>query len=152
MRDVVPRPLARAESACNCCRRSLASDARRGKSSWPTWTILIVSRTRRKSLLTQGGSTTLSVWRDGSPWPHPQTWPTSTAQRGCRSGLADAALQPLGQVGLRSTHRRSETPKKKAIVAVARKLLVRCWVMLLRKEPWNKESLITISVGVVAVG
>ena len=28
-----------------------------------------------------------------------------------------------------------KTRKKKAIVAVARKLLVRCWVMLLRKEP-----------------
>jgi transposase len=34
------------------------------------------------------------------------------------------------------------TRKKKAIVAVARKLLVRCWVMLLRKEPWNKETMI----------
>jgi transposase len=45
-----------------------------------------------------------------------------------------------------------QTRKKKAIVAVARKLLVRCWVMLLRNEPWNKETLITKSVGVVAVG
>lgn len=35
---------------------------------------------------------------------------------------------------------RQKTRKKKAIVAVARKLLVRCWVMLLRKEPWNKEA------------
>ena len=35
-----------------------------------------------------------------------------------------------------------KTRKKKAIVAVARKLLVRCWVMLLRKEPWNKETMI----------
>ncbi len=33
-----------------------------------------------------------------------------------------------------------KTRKKKAIVAVARKLLVRCWIMLLRKEPWNKEA------------
>jgi transposase len=31
-----------------------------------------------------------------------------------------------------------KTRKKKAIVAVARKLLVRCWVMLLRKEPWKE--------------
>jgi transposase len=31
-----------------------------------------------------------------------------------------------------------KTRRKKAIVAVARKLLVRCWVMLLRKEPWKK--------------
>ena len=35
-----------------------------------------------------------------------------------------------------------KTRKKKAIVAVARKLLVRCWVMLLRKEPWNQETMI----------
>ena len=35
---------------------------------------------------------------------------------------------------------RQKTRKKKAIVAVARKLLVRCWMMLLRKEPWNKEA------------
>jgi transposase len=38
-----------------------------------------------------------------------------------------------------------KTRKKKAIVAVARKLLVRCWVMLLRKEPW-KETLTTNTV------
>ena len=44
-----------------------------------------------------------------------------------------------------------KTRKKKAIVAVARKLLVRCWVMLLRKEPWNKETMITKSAGVAAV-
>lgn len=41
-----------------------------------------------------------------------------------------------------------KTRKKKAIVAVARKLLVRCWVMLLRKEPWNPETLIAKSVAV----
>ena len=34
-----------------------------------------------------------------------------------------------------------KTRRKKAIVAVARKLLVRCWVMLLRKEPWNREAM-----------
>jgi transposase len=39
-----------------------------------------------------------------------------------------------------------KTRKKKAIVAVARKLLVRCWVMLLRKEPWHPEPLIAKSV------
>ena len=39
-----------------------------------------------------------------------------------------------------------KTRKKKAIVAVARKLLVRCWVMLLRKEPWKQASPITKSV------
>ena len=32
-----------------------------------------------------------------------------------------------------------KTRKKKAIVAVARKLLVRCWVMLLRNEPWRQR-------------
>ena len=36
-------------SACSCCRRSLASAARRRKSSWPTWMIRIASRTRGKS-------------------------------------------------------------------------------------------------------
>jgi transposase len=35
-----------------------------------------------------------------------------------------------------------KTRKKKVIVAVARKLLVRCWVMLLRKEPWHSETMI----------
>ena len=43
-----------------------------------------------------------------------------------------------------------KTRKKKAIVAVARKLLVRCWVMLLRKEPWKKEEA-TIGAGGVTV-
>jgi transposase len=33
-----------------------------------------------------------------------------------------------------------KTRRKKAIVAIARKLLVRCWVMLLRKEPWKQET------------
>ena len=42
-----------------------------------------------------------------------------------------------------------KTRKKKAIVAVARKLLVRCWVMLLRKEPWHQEPLIAKSVAAV---
>jgi len=41
-----------------------------------------------------------------------------------------------------------KTRKKKAIVAVARKLLVRCWVMLLRKEPWHQETRIAKSVAV----
>jgi transposase len=41
-----------------------------------------------------------------------------------------------------------KTRKKKAIVAVARKLLVRCWVMLLRKEPWNKETVIRQPAGI----
>ena len=35
---------------------------------------------------------------------------------------------------------KQKTRKKKAIVAVARKLLVRCWIMLKRNEPWNKEA------------
>ena len=34
-----------------------------------------------------------------------------------------------------------KTRRKKAIVAVARKVLVRCWVMLLRKEPWKQETI-----------
>lgn len=32
-----------------------------------------------------------------------------------------------------------KTRKKTAIVAVARKLLVRCWAMLLHNEPWNPD-------------
>ena len=41
-----------------------------------------------------------------------------------------------------------KTRKKKAIVAVARKLLVRCWVMLLRKEPWHQETTIRQPAGI----
>ena len=45
-----------------------------------------------------------------------------------------------------------KTRKKKAIVAVARKLLVRCWIMLLRKEPWRTDdSLITNGDAVNAI-
>jgi transposase len=43
-----------------------------------------------------------------------------------------------------------KTRRKKAIVAVARKLLIRCWVMLLRKEPWNKETVTTQASGTAA--
>ena len=45
-----------------------------------------------------------------------------------------------------------KTRRKKAIVAVARKLLVRCWVMLLRKERWNPEALPRRPQVVVALG
>jgi transposase len=41
-----------------------------------------------------------------------------------------------------------KTRKKKAIVAVARKLLVRCWVMLLRKEPWHQETIVRQPAGI----
>ena len=40
-----------------------------------------------------------------------------------------------------------KTRKKKAIVAIARKLLVRCWVMLLRKEPWRAVTQLAEPVG-----
>ena len=43
-----------------------------------------------------------------------------------------------------------KTRKRKAIVAVARKLLVRCWVMLKRKEPWRKETPVTNTAAVSA--
>lgn len=43
---------------------------------------------------------------------------------------------------------KQKTRKKKAIVAVARKLLVRCWIMLLRKEPWNQEAGLTKTAAV----
>jgi transposase len=44
--------------------------------------------------------------------------------------------------------RGQKTRKKQAIVAVARKLLVRCWVMLLRKEPWHPETTIRQPAGI----
>jgi len=34
-----------------------------------------------------------------------------------------------------------KTRKKTAIIALARKLLVRCWAMLRRKEPWQDDTL-----------
>jgi transposase len=43
-----------------------------------------------------------------------------------------------------------KTRRKKAIVAVARKLLVRCWVMLLRKEPWRAVTQLAEPVGTCA--
>ena len=43
-----------------------------------------------------------------------------------------------------------KTRRKKAIVAVARKLLVRCWVMLLRNEPWRQETIPLESMTAVA--
>ena len=45
-----------------------------------------------------------------------------------------------------------KTRRKKAIVAVARKLLVRCWVMLLRKECWNPAARPRPPQVVVALG
>ena len=77
--------------------------------------------------------------------------------RQLRSALVEAAWLMLRyNPWARSVYDRltggQKTRKKKAIVAVARKLLVRCWVMLLRKEPWNMETMITKSSGGVAVG
>ena len=60
------------------------------------------------------GPPTLSVGRDGSPGPDPQTGPTSTAKRTGRSGLADAALQPVGEVGLRPADQRAEDPQEES--------------------------------------
>ena len=87
-------------NACSCCRRFPAWAARRRKWSWPTWTIPIASRTRGRSLPTREWSPDVisrARWiaRDGS---------TNGARVSCertgRSGLADAALQPVGEVGL----------------------------------------------------
>jgi transposase len=77
--------------------------------------------------------------------------------RQLRSALVEAAWLMLRyNPWARSVYDRltsgQKTRKKKAIVAVARKLLVRCWVMLLRKQPWNIETMITKSAGGVAVG
>ena len=66
--------------------------------------------------------------------------------RQLRSALVEAAWLMLRyNPWAKSVYERisggQKTRRKKAIVAVARKLLVRCWVMLLRKEPWNPETL-----------
>ena len=63
--------------------------------------------------------------------------------RQLRSALVEAAWLMLRyNPWARSVYERltsgQKTRKKKAIVAVARKLLVRCWVMLKRKEPWKE--------------
>ena len=73
--------------------------------------------------------------------------------RQLRSALVEAAWLMLRyNPWAKSVYERltsgQRTRKKKAIVAVARKLLVRCWVMLLRKEPWNKEAMIRQPAGV----
>jgi transposase len=73
--------------------------------------------------------------------------------RQLRSALVDAAWLMLRyNPWAKSVYDRltggQKTRKKKAIVAVARKLLVRCWVMLLRKEPWNKETMIRQSADI----
>jgi transposase len=65
--------------------------------------------------------------------------------RQLRGALVEAAWMMLRyNRWARSVYERltsgQKTRKKKAIVAVARKLLVRCWVMLLRKEPWRRET------------
>jgi transposase len=62
-----------------------------------------------------------------------------------RSALVEAAWVMLRlNPWARSLYERfcagQKTRRKKAIVAVARKLLVRCWVTLLRKEPWKEET------------
>jgi transposase len=67
--------------------------------------------------------------------------------RQLRSALVEAAwlmlrYNPWAKTVYERLTSGQRTRKKKAIVAVARKLLVRCWVMLLRKEPWNKETMI----------
>jgi transposase len=73
--------------------------------------------------------------------------------RQLRSALVEAAWLMLRyNPWAKSVYERltsgQKTRKKKAIVAVARKLLVRWWVMLLRKEPWNQEAMIPKSVAV----
>jgi transposase len=73
--------------------------------------------------------------------------------RQLRSALVEAAWLMLRyNPWAKSVYERltsgQKTRKKKAIIAVARKLLVRCWVMLLRKEPWNKETMIRQPAGI----
>ena len=110
-------------------------------------------------------------WQDGRvtgvvDWQSASIGPPSVDVGHCRGNLFGFGLEVAdrfttiweGETGLRynpwakSVYDRltsgQKTRKKKAIVAVARKLLVRCWVMLLRKEPWNQETLIAKSVAV----
>ena len=127
-------------NGCGCCGRSLAWDRGRPKWSSPTWINRSDLRTPGRSPPTpawsrdainqarwtaRGGST--SVGRDCCParwW----RWPGSCS--GAIPGRAQYERLCGGQ----------KTRRKKAIVAVARKLLVRCWVMLLRKEPWKEMT------------
>jgi transposase len=62
-----------------------------------------------------------------------------------RSSLVEAAWvmlrhNPWAKSVYERLTKGQKTRRKKAIVAVARKLLVRCWVMLLRKEPWKSTD------------
>jgi hypothetical protein len=64
--------------------------------------------------------------------------------RACCGALTEAAWLMLRyNPWARSVFERlvggQKTLKKKAIVALARKLLVLCWAMLLRNEPWQTE-------------
>ena len=73
-----------------------------------------------------------------------------------RGALVEAAWMMLRyNPWARSVYQRiyagQKTRKKKAIVALARKLLVRCWGLLLRKEPWNEDVALGKSTAVVAV-
>ncbi len=72
-----------------------------------------------------------------------------------RGALVEAAWMLLRyNPWARSVYQRicgnQKTRKKKAIIALARKLLVRCWVMLLRKEPWKQETVPIATATVVA--
>jgi transposase len=69
-----------------------------------------------------------------------------------RSALVEAAwimlrLNPWARALYEHFSAGQKTRKKKAIVAIARKLLVRCWVMLLRKEPWRAVTQLAEPVG-----
>jgi transposase len=69
-----------------------------------------------------------------------------------RSALVEAAwimlrLNPWARGLYEHFSAGQKTRKKKAIVAIARKLLVRCWVMLLRKEPWRAVTQLAEPVG-----
>jgi len=71
-----------------------------------------------------------------------------------RAALVEAAwimvrLNPWARELYKRLCAGQKTRRKKAIVAVARKLLVRCWVMLLRGEPWKQDM--TRAEPVVAV-
>ena len=128
-------------NASSSCKRFQVWAARRPKWSWPTWTIRIASRMPGKSRPTPAWS---RRYQSGTMDRHGKIH--KRGPRLLRGALVEAAWLTLRyNPWARSVYQRicgkQKTRRKKAIVAVARKLLVRCWVMLLRKERWNPEAL-----------
>jgi transposase len=70
---------------------------------------------------------------------------TRRGSRLLRSGLVECAwamlrYNPWARAHYRRLVRGQKNRKKKAIIAVARKLLVRCWAMLRDRQPWSAPA------------